>query len=122
MFFFFKQKTAYEISACLVGSQMCIRDSFMLKEIFEQPDTVRNTMRGRLLNESGAARLGGLNLTTEELLKFDNILITACGTSWHSALIGEFLIEELARVPVEVEYASELRYRNPIISDKTLCI
>ncbi|HMI57427.1 MAG TPA: glutamine--fructose-6-phosphate transaminase (isomerizing), partial [Gemmatimonadaceae bacterium] len=95
---------------------------FMLKEIFEQPDTVKNTMRGRLLNETGTAKLGGLNLTAEELLKFDNILITACGTSWHSALIGEFLIEELARVPVEVEYASELRYRNPIISDKTLCI
>jgi glucosamine--fructose-6-phosphate aminotransferase (isomerizing) len=95
---------------------------FMLKEIFEQPDTVMNTMRGRLLNETGTAKLGGLNLTAEELLKFDNILITACGTSWHSALIGEFLIEELARVPVEVEYASELRYRNPIISEKTLCI
>ena len=95
---------------------------FMLKEIFEQPDTVKNTMRGRLLNETGTAKLGGLNLTAEELLKFDNILITACGTSWHSALIGEFLIEELARVPVEVEYASELRYRNPIISEKTLCI
>jgi glucosamine--fructose-6-phosphate aminotransferase (isomerizing) len=95
---------------------------FMLKEIFEQPDTVKNTMRGRLLSESGTAKLGGLNLTSEELLKFDNILITACGTSWHSALIGEFLIEELARVPVEVEYASELRYRNPIISEKTLCI
>jgi glutamine---fructose-6-phosphate transaminase (isomerizing) len=95
---------------------------FMLKEIFEQPDTVKNTMRGRLLNETGTAKLGGLNLTAEELLAFDNILITACGTSWHSALIGEFLIEELARVPVEVEYASELRYRNPIITEKTLCI
>jgi glutamine---fructose-6-phosphate transaminase (isomerizing) len=95
---------------------------FMLKEIFEQPDTVKNTMRGRLLSDSGTAKLGGLNLTAEELLKFDNILITACGTSWHSALIGEFLIEELARVPVEVEYASELRYRNPIITEKTLCI
>jgi glutamine---fructose-6-phosphate transaminase (isomerizing) len=95
---------------------------FMLKEIFEQPDTVMNTMRGRLLNEEGSAKLGGLNLTAEQLLSFDNILITACGTSWHSALIAEFMIEELARVPVEVEYASELRYRNPIISDKTLCI
>jgi glutamine---fructose-6-phosphate transaminase (isomerizing) len=95
---------------------------FMLKEIFEQPDTVKNTMRGRLLSETGTAKLGGLNLSSEELLQFDNILITACGTSWHSALIGEFLIEELARVPVEVEYASELRYRNPIISEKTLCI
>ena len=79
-------------------------------------------MRGRLLREKGTAKLGGLNLTDEELLTFDNILITACGTSWHSALIGEFMIEELARMPVEVEYASEFRYRNPIISEKTLCI
>ncbi|MFI5241972.1 MAG: glutamine--fructose-6-phosphate transaminase (isomerizing) [Gemmatimonadales bacterium] len=95
---------------------------FMLKEIFEQPDTVKNTMRGRLLPETGTAKLGGLNMTSEELLSFDNILITACGTSWHSALIGEFLIEDLARIPVEVEYASEMRYRNPIITEKTLCI
>src|ERR671937_1694096 len=95
---------------------------FMLKEIFEQPTTIENTMRGRLLVEDGTARLGGLNLTNEQLLEFDNIVITACGTSWHSALIGEFMIEELARIPVEVEYASEFRYRNPIITDKTLCI
>jgi glucosamine--fructose-6-phosphate aminotransferase (isomerizing) len=79
-------------------------------------------MRGRLRVEDGAARLGGLNLTDEELLDFDNIVITACGTSWHSALIGEFMIEELARIPVEVEYASEFRYRNPVIGPKTLCI
>jgi glutamine---fructose-6-phosphate transaminase (isomerizing) len=95
---------------------------FMLKEIFEQPTTIENTMRGRLLVDQGTARLGGLNLTDEQLLAFDNIVITACGTSWHSALIGEFMIEELARIPVEVEYASEFRYRNPIITDKTLCI
>ncbi|HEX6536936.1 MAG TPA: glutamine--fructose-6-phosphate transaminase (isomerizing) [Gemmatimonadaceae bacterium] len=95
---------------------------FMLKEIFEQPTTIENTMRGRLLVEEGAARLGGINLTDEQLLSFDNIVITACGTSWHSALIGEFMIEELARIPVEVEYASEFRYRNPIITPKTLCI
>jgi glucosamine--fructose-6-phosphate aminotransferase (isomerizing) len=95
---------------------------FMLKEIFEQPQTVENTMRGRLLPDEGTSKLGGLNLTDEELLSFDNIVITACGTSWHSALIGESLIEELARVPVEVEYASEFRYRNPIVDDKTLCI
>jgi glucosamine--fructose-6-phosphate aminotransferase (isomerizing) len=95
---------------------------FMLKEIFEQPTTIENTMRGRLLVDDGAAKLGGLNLTDEELLKFDNIVITACGTSWHSALIGEFMIEELARIPVEVEYASEFRYRNPIITPTTLCI
>jgi glutamine---fructose-6-phosphate transaminase (isomerizing) len=97
-------------------------DHFMLKEIFEQPATVENCMRGRLLPDLGTSKLGGLNMTDEELLKFDNILITACGTSWHSALIGEHMLENLARIPVEVEYASELRYRNPIVSDKTLCI
>jgi glutamine---fructose-6-phosphate transaminase (isomerizing) len=95
---------------------------FMLKEIFEQPATVENAMRGRLLPDLGTSKLGGLNMTDEELLRFDNILITACGTSWHSALIGEHMLESLARIPVEVEYASEFRYRNPVVSDKTLCI
>ncbi|MBC7841008.1 MAG: glutamine--fructose-6-phosphate transaminase (isomerizing) [Gemmatimonadaceae bacterium] len=95
---------------------------FMLKEIFEQPVTVENTMRGRMLQEEGTAKLGGLNLTDEQLLRIDNIIITACGTSWHSALIGEQLLEEFARIPVEVEYASEFRYKNPIVSDRTLCI
>jgi glutamine---fructose-6-phosphate transaminase (isomerizing) len=95
---------------------------FMLKEIFEQPETVANTMRGRLLLEEGTSKLGGLNLSDDELLAFDNIVITACGTSWHSALIGEAMIEELTRVPVEVEYASEFRYRNPIVNERTLCI
>ncbi|MGI8401101.1 MAG: glutamine--fructose-6-phosphate transaminase (isomerizing) [Gemmatimonadaceae bacterium] len=97
-------------------------DHFMLKEIFEQPATVENAMRGRLLPDEGTSKLGGLNMTDEELLKFDNILITACGTSWHSALIGEHMLESLARIPVEVEYASEFRYRNPVVTDKTLCI
>ncbi|HMG95007.1 MAG TPA: glutamine--fructose-6-phosphate transaminase (isomerizing), partial [Gemmatimonadaceae bacterium] len=97
-------------------------DHFMLKEIFEQPETVENCMRGRLLPDQGTSKLGGLNMTDEELLKFDNILITACGTSWHSALIGEHMLESLARIPVEVEYASEFRYRNPVVTDKTLCI
>jgi len=97
-------------------------DHFMLKEIFEQPATVENAMRGRLLPDQGTSKLGGLNMTDEELLRFDNILITACGTSWHSALIGEHMLESLARIPVEVEYASEFRYRNPIVTDKTLCI
>jgi glucosamine--fructose-6-phosphate aminotransferase (isomerizing) len=95
---------------------------FMLKEIFEQPSTLENTMRGRLLLEEGTTKLGGLNLSDEELLEFDNIIITACGTSWHSALIGEHMLEELTRIPVEVEYASEFRYRNPIVTDRTLCI
>jgi len=95
---------------------------FMLKEIFEQPLTLENTMRGRLLDDEGTSKLGGLNLTDDELLAFDNIVITACGTSWHSALIGEHMIEEMTRVPVEVEYASEFRYRNPIVNERTLCI
>lgn len=95
---------------------------FMLKEIFEQPTTVENTMRGRLILEEGFSKLGGLNIPKEDLLKVDNIIITACGTSWHSALIGEMMIEELCRIPVEVEYASEFRYRNPIVTPNTLCI
>jgi glucosamine--fructose-6-phosphate aminotransferase (isomerizing) len=95
---------------------------FMLKEIFEQPTTIANTFRGRLQVEDGTARLGGVDLSNEQLLAFDNIIITACGTSWHSALIGEHMIEELARIPVEVEYASEFRYRNPIITERTLVL
>ncbi len=97
-------------------------EHFMLKEIFEQPLTVENCMRGRLLEEEGTSKLGGLNMTDEQLLAIDNIVITACGTSWHSALIGEHMIEELTRIPVEVEYASEFRYRNPIVNARTLCI
>ena len=97
-------------------------DHFMLKEIFEQPETIENCMRGRLLPDEGTSKLGGLNMTDEELLKIDNVVITACGTSWHSALIAEHMMEELTRVPVEVEYASEFRYRNPIVNDRTLCI
>ncbi|MEA3247792.1 MAG: glutamine--fructose-6-phosphate transaminase (isomerizing) [Gemmatimonadota bacterium] len=97
-------------------------DHFMLKEIFEQPESVENTMRGRLILDDGTAKLGGLNLTHEQLLAIDSVIITACGTSWHSALIGEMLIEELCRIPVEVEYASEFRYKNPIVGGQTLCI
>ncbi|MGA1416823.1 MAG: glutamine--fructose-6-phosphate transaminase (isomerizing) [Gemmatimonadaceae bacterium] len=97
-------------------------EHFMLKEIFEQPQTVANTMRGRLRLEEGTSKLGGLNMSHDELMAIDNIVITACGTSWHSALIGELMIEDMARVPVEVEYASEFRYRNPIITPTTLCI
>jgi len=95
---------------------------FMLKEIFEQPTSIQNTMRGRLILEEGFSKLGGLNISKEDLLKVDNIVIIACGTSWHSALIGEMMIEELCRIPVEVEYASEFRYRNPIVTPTTLCI
>ncbi len=95
---------------------------FMLKEIFEQPQTITNTMRGRLIVADGTSKLGGLNLSHEELLEIDNVIITACGTSWHSALIGEMMIEEKCRIPVEVEYASEFRYKNPIVGPRTLCV
>jgi len=97
-------------------------DHFMLKEIFEQPQTIQNTMRGRLVVDEGFSKLGGLNLTRQQMLELDRIIITACGTSWHSGIIGELYIEELARIPVEVEYASEFRYRNPIVTKNTLCI
>ena len=90
-------------------------DHFMLKEICEQPQTIENTMRGRLVADEGFSKLGGLNLTKEELLAIDQVMITACGTSWHSGLIGGMYIEELARIRSDVEYASEFRYRNPIV-------
>ncbi len=92
---------------------------FMLKEIFEQPVSVRNSMRGRLDVKEGLARLHGLNLTDEELREIRRLIILGCGTSWHAGLVGEYLIEEHARVPVEVEYASEFRYRNPVVGDGT---
>ncbi len=95
---------------------------FMLKEIMEQPDSLRDTLRGRLLEEEGTAKLGGLNLSDEALLQVERIVITACGTSWHAGLIGEYMMEELARIPTEVEYASEFRYRNPIVDDRTLVV
>ncbi len=97
-------------------------EHFMLKEIFEQPDAVRNAMRGRLNVEEGLARLGGLNMTPEQLREIRRIIILGCGTSWHAGLIGEYMLEEFARIPVEVEYASEFRYRNPIVDEGTLVL
>lgn len=95
-------------------------DHYMLKEIFEQPESLRNTMRGRLNEDDATAVFGGLNLTPQDLLKVKRIIFTACGTSWHSALVGEYLIEDKAQIPVEVEYASELRYRNPPLDEHSL--
>ncbi len=95
-------------------------EHFMLKEIFEQPNTVLNSLRGRILQESGTAKLSGLNLVTQELRSIQRIIIAACGTSFYAGKVGEYLIEELSGIPVEVEYASEFRYRNPIITDRTL--
>jgi glucosamine--fructose-6-phosphate aminotransferase (isomerizing) len=94
----------------------------MLKEILEQPEAIRNTLRGRLLEDEGTARLGGVNLSDHELRDIERVVITACGTSWHSALIGEYMLEEVARVPAEVEYASEFRYRTPLVDQGTLVV
>ncbi len=97
-------------------------EHFMLKEIHEQPETVRDAMRGRLLEEEGTARLGGLNQIADALDGADRLILTACGTSWHAGLVGEYMLEEYARTAVEVEYASEFRYRNPVIDEDTVVI
>jgi glucosamine--fructose-6-phosphate aminotransferase (isomerizing) len=88
---------------------------FMLKEIYEQPTTFRDACRGRLLLQEGNVKLGGLRSVEEQLRQARRLIFTACGTSWHAALVGEYWIEQLARLPVEVEYASEFRYRNPVL-------
>ncbi|SDP88890.1 glutamine--fructose-6-phosphate transaminase [Mucilaginibacter sp. OK268] len=97
-------------------------DHFMLKEIYEQPRSIRDCLRGRIYPQQGKVQLGGIKEYAEKLKNVDRIIIIACGTSWHAGLVGEYLIEEYARVPVEVEYASEFRYRNPIITEKDLVI
>lgn len=97
-------------------------EHFMLKEIFEQPEALRNTMRGRLMLAEGNAKLAGLEANIHELRDINRIIITACGTSYYAGMVGEYMIEDLAGVPVEVEYASEFRYRNPIIKPGTLVL
>ncbi|MEJ6981001.1 glutamine--fructose-6-phosphate transaminase (isomerizing) [Pedobacter sp. P351] len=97
-------------------------DHFMLKEIYEQPRSIRDCMRGRIYPNEGKVQLGGIKDYADKLKNIDRIIIVACGTSWHAGLVGEYLIEEYARIPVEVEYASEFRYRNPIISEKDIVI
>lgn len=97
-------------------------DHFMLKEIFEQPDTVHNAFRGRVLLDDANVRLDGLRLKDEELDSIERIIFIACGTSWHAGLVAEYLIEEYARIPVEVEYASEFRYRKPVLKKGDLVI
>ncbi len=97
-------------------------DHFMLKEIYEQPRSIRDCMRGRIYPIEGKVQLGGIKDYADKLKNIDRIIIVACGTSWHAGLVGEYLIEEYARIPVEVEYASEFRYRNPIISEKDIVI
>ena len=116
------RRTVHEVTWELDAIEKGGFDHFMLKEIFEQPSSLRDVMRGRLLEEEGNAKLGGITLADRDLLKIERIIITACGTSWHAGLIGEYMLEELARIPVDVEYASEFRYRNPVIEDGTLLL
>jgi glucosamine--fructose-6-phosphate aminotransferase (isomerizing) len=97
-------------------------DYFMLKEINEQPTTLRNSMRGRLNADEGWISLGGVEQFAQRFTRAKRFIMIGCGTSWHAALIGEYLFEELARIPVEVEYASEFRYRNPILNEKDVVI
>jgi glucosamine--fructose-6-phosphate aminotransferase (isomerizing) len=95
---------------------------FMLKEIYEQPRAVRDTVQGRVSLDTGRVYLDEMNITPEEFKSFDRVLIAACGTSWHAGLAGKYMIEQLARVPVEVDYASEFRYRDPVMSERTLLL
>ncbi|MGG5507865.1 MULTISPECIES: glutamine--fructose-6-phosphate transaminase (isomerizing) [unclassified Myroides] len=97
-------------------------DHFMLKEIYEQPDVIRDTFRGRLLADQGLIKMAGIEDNLDKFLNAKRIIIAACGTSWHAALVAEYIIEEFARIPVEVEYASEFRYRNPIINSDDVII
>jgi glutamine---fructose-6-phosphate transaminase (isomerizing) len=108
-------KKVYELEWDLEQIEKGGYDHFMLKEIMEQPSSLENAMRGRLFKKAPYVVLGGMHEAMEQLRNADRIIICACGTSWHAALVGEYLIEALARIPVEVEYASEFRYRNPIL-------
>ncbi|MEN8886193.1 MAG: glutamine--fructose-6-phosphate transaminase (isomerizing) [Winogradskyella sp.] len=97
-------------------------DHFMLKEIYEQPNAILDTFRGRLLSNEGLIKLAGVEDNMKKFLAADRIIIVACGTSWHAGLVAEYIFEDLARIPVEVEYASEFRYRNPVITEKDVII
>tara|TARA_R110001632_G_scaffold140060_1_gene255993 strand:+ start:99755 stop:101611 length:1857 start_codon:yes stop_codon:yes gene_type:complete len=97
-------------------------DHFMIKEIHEQPKAITDTYRGRMLADQGIIRMAGVDDNIEKFLNAERIIIVACGTSWHAGLVGEYLLEDMARIPVEVEYASEFRYRNPIITPKDIVI
>ena len=119
-----KEKTPYiqKLELNLTALEKGGYEHFMLKEIFEQPRSIRDSMRGRLKLQEGIVSLGGIVDYEQKLVNAERIIIVACGTSWHAALVGEYLIEDLARIPVEVEYASEFRYRNPILCEKDVVI
>jgi len=106
----------------IAESELGDYEHFMLKEIFEQSGALENAMRGRFSDDMSTAKFGGLNTTAQELRQIDRILLCACGTAWHACLVGEYLIERFARIPVEVEYASEFRYRNAPLDKNTLVL
>ena len=97
-------------------------DHFMLKEIYEQPHAIKDTFRGRMLPSKGMIKMSGIDQNLERFLNADRIIVVACGTSWHAGLVAEYIFEDLARIPVEVEYASEFRYRNPVITERDVVI
>lgn len=117
-----QQKRVTELDFSLEKIEKGGFEHFMLKEIFEQPEVMRDVMRGRVRVEEGLVHLGGIHDYLDRLKQAKRIVICACGTSWHAGLIGEYLIEEFARIPVEVDYASEFRYRNPIVSSDDVVI
>ena len=116
------EKEVHELEWDLEQIEKSGYDHFMLKEIMEQPESLENCIRGRVRLEDNTIKLGGLIDVLDQLRNADRIIIAACGTSWHSALVGEYLIEEFARIPVEVEYASEFRYRDPILREGDVVI
>jgi glucosamine--fructose-6-phosphate aminotransferase (isomerizing) len=112
----------HEIEGDAGDSDLGPYEHYMLKEIYEQPEALENAMRGRLVDADASAHFGGLNLDPQQLRRADRLILTACGTSYHAALVGEYLFEEFARIPVEVEYASEFRYRNPPLDRNTIVL
>ncbi|MCC6838008.1 MAG: glutamine--fructose-6-phosphate transaminase (isomerizing), partial [Bacteroidia bacterium] len=119
-----KAKTPYvqELELQLEALEKGGYDHFMLKEIYEQPRSIKDSMRGRLSSAEGVVNLGGITEYEQKFLNAKRIIFVACGTSWHAGLVGEYLFEDLARIPVEVEYASEFRYRNPIVYEDDVVI
>jgi glucosamine--fructose-6-phosphate aminotransferase (isomerizing) len=115
-------RSIYEVTWDVEAIEKGGYEHFMLKEIFEQPSSLRDVMRGRLLEEEGDVRLGGIQNHQFDLGRIQRIVTTACGTSWHAGLVGEYMLEEHARIPVDVEYASEFRYRNPVLEEGTLAL
>ncbi|MEI7685775.1 MAG: glutamine--fructose-6-phosphate transaminase (isomerizing), partial [Planctomycetota bacterium] len=114
--------TVHQIQATNEAADRGSFAHYMLKEIYEQPEALENAMRGRLSDEDASAHFGGLNINPRQLRGAERFIFTACGTSYHAALVGEYLFEELARIPVEVEYASEFRYRNPPLERNTIIL